>query len=91
MAKNYLGNGWKAEKYDIINLSVNLEKLNQLTPNEYGDIKITVASMKEPNAKTKATHTVYENDYTPQGERTREPHYDVQDFTSSDSDSGLPF
>ncbi|WP_276979207.1 hypothetical protein [Flavobacterium filum] len=61
--KNYVGNGWKAGQYDIVNLSLNLEKLNALPVNEYGDIKITVASMKEPNSKTGATHTVYENDY----------------------------
>lgn len=69
--RNFLGNGWKASKYDIVNLSLNLEKLKALPVNEYGDIKISVASMKEPNAKTKATHTVYENDYVPQGEQTR--------------------
>lgn len=61
--KNYLGNGWAHEKFDLINVSISLEKLNQLEPNEYGDVKITIAKMKEPNAKTKATHTVYENDY----------------------------
>lgn len=76
MAKNYLGNGWKAGQYDIINLSLNLAKLNELPVNEYGDIKITVASMKEPNAKTKATHTVYENDYKPNGNTSPADNFD---------------
>ena len=72
--KNYCGNGWKHPKFDdTINISLNLEKLKTMTVNEYGDIKLTVSKMKEPNAKTKATHTVYENDYQPQGEQTRKP------------------
>lgn len=62
--KNYLGNGWENTQYELINVSVNLEKLKALPVNEYGDVRITVARMKEPNAKSKATHTVYENDYT---------------------------
>jgi len=86
MAKNYVGNGWKSDKYDIINLSVNLEKLNAMPVNEYGDIKISVALMKEPNAKTKATHTVYENDYQPKGEQTRTPYP-----TKDDIGDGMPF
>jgi len=71
--KNYLGNGWANEQYELVNLSVNLEKLKALPVNAYGDVKITVAKMKQPNAKTKATHTVYENNYQPTGEQTRKP------------------
>jgi len=74
--KNYLGNGWENQKFpDMINITVNLEKLNKLPVNEYGDVKLTVSKMREPSPKTKATHTVYENDYRPQpqGEQTRKP------------------
>ncbi len=73
--KNYCGNGWKHPKFDdTINISLNLEKLQAMPVNEYGEIKLTVSKMKEPNAKTKATHTVYENDYKPNGEQTRQPY-----------------
>lgn len=65
--KNYVGNGWKHPKFeDTINISLNLEKLNALPVNDYGDVKLTVSLMREPNSKTKATHTVYENDYNPE-------------------------
>ncbi len=78
--KNYLGNGWKAGKHDIVNLSLNLEKLKQLPVNEYGDIKISVAKLKEPNSKTKATHTVYENDYGKQENKEQGYLLDNTDF-----------
>lgn len=61
--KNYVGNGWENTQYELVNVSVNLEKLKALPVNEYGDIRLTVAKMKQPNAKSGATHTVYENDY----------------------------
>lgn len=64
--KNYLGNGWANDKYDLVNISVNLAQLNELPEDNYGNVKLTVARMKQPNSKTKATHTVYENDYVPQ-------------------------
>jgi hypothetical protein len=77
--KNYLGNGWQNTKYpDMINVSINLEKLMGLTPNEYGDVKITVSKMKQPNSKTKATHTVYENDYNPQRTEAQDRQYDKE-------------
>ena len=87
MAKNYCGNGWENEKFpDMINISVNLEKLQSMPVNSYGDVKLTVSKMKEPNAKTRATHTVYENDYVPQGEQTRKPYP-----TTDDIKGDLPF
>ncbi len=61
--KNYVGNGWENTQYDLVNVSVNLEKLNALPVDDYGNVRITVAKMKQPNAKSKATHTVYENNY----------------------------
>lgn len=64
--KNYVGNGWEHPKFEgCVNVSLNLEKLKELEVNDYGDIKLTVAKMREPSAKTKATHTVYVNDYNP--------------------------
>lgn len=88
--KNYVGNGWKHPKFDdTVNLSLNLEKLNELTVNEYGDIKLTVSLMKEPNAKTKATHTVYENDYPPKTDPSRETESTSRVYKDVNSD--LPF
>jgi hypothetical protein len=88
--KNYCGNGWAHPKFEnTINITVNLEKLQAMPVNSYGDIKLTVSKMKEPNAKTKATHTVYENDYVPQGEQTR-PDNDITGGRDNDGD-GLPF
>ena len=79
--KNYCGNGWKHPKFDdTINISLNLEKLQAMPVNEYGDIKLTVSKMKEPNAKTKATHTVYENDYVPQGTTPPSDDFDPNTF-----------
>lgn len=75
--KNYVGNGWKHPKFDdTVNISVNLEKLKSLPVNEYGDVKLTVSKMREPNSKTKATHTVYENDYVPQNTSRQDREYD---------------
>ena len=88
--KNYVGNGWESPKFEgMINISLNLEKLKELPVNEYGDIKLTVSKMREPNVKSKATHTVYENDYNPapQGGQTRKP-YPTTDEVGSEN---LPF
>lgn len=86
--KNYLGNGWENTQYELVNVSVNLEKLNALPVDSYGNVKITVAKMKQPNAKSKATHTVYENDYQPKGEQTRTPD---KNTTAEEIKGGLPF
>lgn len=66
--KNYLGNGWERTFNNggsIINLSVKIEELKKLPVDKYGCVKITVSKMRDVNEKTKATHTVYENDYVP--------------------------
>jgi hypothetical protein len=58
----YLGNGWE-NQYGL-NVSINIEKLNQaiatgkLEVNKYGDVKINVGKLKQPNEKSKATHFV---------------------------------
>jgi hypothetical protein len=86
--KIYVGNGWQNAKYpDMVNISLKLEGLNKCEVNEYGDIKLTVSKMKEQNAKTKATHTVYVNDYVPT-QRTNNPSYN--DSNNVDEDD-LPF
>ena len=58
----YLGNGWE-NQYGL-NVSINIEKLNQaiatgkLELNKYGNVKINVGKLKQPNEKSKATHFV---------------------------------
>jgi hypothetical protein len=58
----YLGNAWE-DQYGM-NVSINLEKLNQaistgkLEKNEYGNVKIRLGKLKQPNEKSKATHFV---------------------------------
>jgi len=58
----YLGNAWE-DQYGL-NVSINLEKLNQaistgkLEKNQYGDVKIRLGKLKQPNEKSKATHFV---------------------------------
>jgi len=58
----YLGNAWE-DQYGL-NVSINLEKLNQaiatgkLEKNQYGDVKVRLGKLKQPNEKSKATHFV---------------------------------
>ena len=60
--KIYLGNGWE-NQYGL-KVSINIEKLNQaiatgkLEVNKYGNVKINVGKLKQPNEKSKATHFV---------------------------------
>lgn len=65
---NYVGNGWsRSTQYgEILNIKVNLEKLSQLPVDNYGNVKLTVKKLREPNPKSKATHSVAEDSYTPQ-------------------------
>ena len=65
--KTFVGRGW-AFKYGV-NISVNLEELNKLTPNQYGDVKLVVKERKEPDAKSKATHYVAVDDFVPTSKR----------------------
>lgn len=58
----YLGNAWE-DQYGM-NVSINIEKLNQaistgkLEKNQFGDVKIRLGKLKQPNEKSKATHFV---------------------------------
>ena len=64
--KKYVGNGKAIEgKFGtFFNLSLNINDLNKIEPNEKGYIKITMSKLKEPD-KNGNTHTVYENEYKP--------------------------
>ncbi len=64
--KKYVGNGKAIEgKYGTFyNLSLNINDLNKIEPNDKGYIKISMSQLKEPD-KFGNTHTVYENDYKP--------------------------
>lgn len=67
--KNYVGRGWIKTFQNggsVINISLKMADLEKLTPNQYGDIKLVVAQRREPDAKTKATHSVYEDTYVRQ-------------------------
>jgi hypothetical protein len=58
----FLGTGW-SDDYGV-NVTINLEKFEQairtgkLAKNQYGDVRIRVQRLKEPNEKSKATHYV---------------------------------
>ena len=58
----FLGSAW-SDDYGV-NVTINVEKLKQamadgkLETNKYGDIRIRVQKLKNPNDKTKATHYV---------------------------------
>lgn len=57
--ENYVGIGWQND-YGV-NISVNLEKLNQLPKDSYGNVKLFVGKRKEVDAKSKATHWIKES------------------------------
>lgn len=81
--KNYLGKGKKINsKYgEMLNLSFKLEDLQKIV-NERGYVNVTVTQMKEAD-KYGNTHTVYENDYKPQGQS--------QAVNANEDVSDLPF
>ena len=61
--KNYVGKGWE-KTFDnggsIINLSLELSKLNELPVDKYGCVKVQVCGRREPDERSKATHYVIE-------------------------------
>ena len=67
--KNFVGNGW-AFQYGV-NISVNLEKLNTLPVDKWGNVKLSVVQLKNQNEKTKATHYVAEDTYKKQDDSPR--------------------
>lgn len=61
--KNYVGIGWVKTFNNggsIINLSLNLSKLNDLETDSYDNIKLTVCERRSKDEKSKATHYVIE-------------------------------
>jgi len=67
--KVYVGKGWKKEFANggyVINMSIKKEELLKLTPNQYGDIRLVIGSRKQPDEKSKATHWVSVDSFTPQ-------------------------
>lgn len=57
--ENYVGIGWQND-YGV-NISINVEKLNQLPKDNYGNVKLFVGKRKEVDEKSKATHWVKES------------------------------
>lgn len=86
--KNYLGNGWENTEYNLVNLSINKAKINELPEDDYGNVKITVAKMKKQSEKSKATHTVYENTYKKENKESNT--YSGPEQNQDDSED-LPF
>ena len=64
--KQYIGKGWRHPEYDLINADIKQDEIAKLTPDNYGCVRITIAMLKAQDVKSKATHTVYVNDYVPQ-------------------------
>ena len=64
--KKYVGNGKAIEgKFGtFFNLSLNINDLNKIEPNDKGYIKISMSQLKQPD-KYGNTHTVYEHKYKP--------------------------
>lgn len=62
----FVGSGWDKTDGKFINISLKLAELNKLTPNQYGDIKLTVVRRNAPDERSKATHFVKVDDYVPQ-------------------------
>jgi hypothetical protein len=64
--KRYVGKGWM-KKFDnggaVINVSLKIDQLKVLTPNEYGDVCIVVGERREPDSKSKATHWAAVDDF----------------------------
>ena len=71
--KNYCGNGWENTQFNLINLSIKKEKILEMPEDNYGCVKITVAKMKKPSEKSKATHTVYENTFKKESSGSSKP------------------
>jgi hypothetical protein len=58
--KEIFGNGWE-NQYGGVRVSVNLEQLNMLPVDKYGNVSLFVQKRKSPDEKSKATHFVKEN------------------------------
>ena len=61
MEAKYVGKGWLKE-FDggghVISISVKRKDILDLPEDEYGNIRLSVGSMRKPDEKSKATHSV---------------------------------
>lgn len=80
---NYVGTGWE-NQYGI-NVSINLEKIKQLTPDAYGNVKVYVGKRKSVDEKSKATHWVKES------KPFEKKNVQAENHAVQDNSSGLPF
>lgn len=60
----FVGGGWdNSGEYGVfLNLQLSVEKLADLEPDEYGNIRLTVAQRKNPDEKSKQNLMVYEKE-----------------------------
>jgi len=86
--KRYCGKGWKHSSYDLINIQLNRDIISNLPVDKYGNVKIVVALMKSRDEKTKATHTVYVDDFVAQPKQQQQQQ-NVQSQIQTKDD--LPF
>ena len=61
MEAKFVGKGW-IKNFDngghIISLSIKKDDVLNLTADQYGNIRLSVGSLKTPEEKSKATHSV---------------------------------
>lgn len=59
--KFYVGGGWNNEgKYGIfINIQIDKEKLDEIEPDEYGNIKLTISERREADERSGQDVSVY--------------------------------
>lgn len=75
------GNGWSA-----INLNINLDELNLLTPDKYGNVRLTLFKRKEP-WQYWDTHYLVINEF----ESSKEDNKKASSKAKEDDFSELPF
>lgn len=59
--RHFVGGGWDntGEYGTFVNVQLNLEKLNEIEPDQYGNIRLTIASRKTPDEKSGQDVMVY--------------------------------
>jgi len=83
--KNYVGKGWQVKGYDMINIELNIDEIKKLPIDpKWKTVTITIGKRKEIDGKSKATHSVWENDFKKPQTQTTRPDEPI------DND-GLPF
>lgn len=61
--KNYLGNGWQQSKQNepfFYNVQLEKEKIENLPANDKGYVRLSITNKREPDARSRATHNIYE-------------------------------